>query len=74
MAPGTLPFGQAMAWFGFWLEIPALAVFVLFLPLLFPDGHLPSPRWRPAAFVAAAAVVVAALITMVTPDTYAELG
>jgi len=74
VAPGTLPFGQAMAWFGFWLEIPALAVFVLFLPLLFPDGHLPSPRWRPAAFVAAAAVGVAALITMVTPDTYADLG
>jgi len=74
VAPGTLPFGQAMAWFGFWLEIPAVAVFVLFLPLLFPDGHLPSPRWRPAAFVAAAAVAVAALITMVTPDTYADLG
>ena len=74
VAPGTLPFGQAMAWFGFWLEIPAIAVFVLFLPLLFPDGHLPSPRWRPAAFVAAAAVVIAALITMVTPGTYADLG
>jgi hypothetical protein len=63
-----------MAWFGFWLEIPAIAVFVLFLPLLFPDGHLPSPRWRPVAFVAAAAVGIAALITMVTPDTYADLG
>jgi hypothetical protein len=74
VAPGALPFGQAMAWFGFWLEIPAIAVFVLFLPLLFPDGHLPSPRWRPAAFVAAAAVVIAALITMVTPGTYADLG
>ena len=74
VAPGTLPFGQAMAWFGFWLEIPAIAVFVLFLPLLFPDGHLPSPRWRPVAFAAAAAVGIAALITMVTPDTYADLG
>jgi hypothetical protein len=74
VAPGTLPFGQAMAWFGFWLEIPAIAVFVLFLPLLFPDGHLPSPRWRPVAFVAAAAVGIAALVTMVTPDTYADLG
>jgi hypothetical protein len=74
VAPGTLPFGLAMAWFGFWLEIPALAVFVLFLPLLFPDGHLPSPRWRPAAFAAAAAVGIAALITMVAPDTWAEVG
>jgi hypothetical protein len=74
VAPGTLPFGQAMAWFGFWLEIPAIALFVLFLPLLFPDGHLPSPRWRPVALVAATAVGIAALITMVAPDTYADLG
>ena len=70
VAPGTLPFGQAMAWFGFWLEIPAIAVFVLFLPLLFPDGHLPSPRWRPVAFGAAAVVGVAVLAAMVAPDTY----
>jgi hypothetical protein len=73
VAPGALPFGQAMAWFGFWLEIPAIALFVLFLPLLFPDGHLPSPRWRPVAFVAAAAVGIAVLITMVAPNTYAPL-
>jgi putative oligomerization/nucleic acid binding protein len=71
VAPGTLPFGQAMAWFGFWLEIPAIALFVLFLPLLFPDGHLPSPRWRPVAFVAAAAVGITVLIMMVAPNTYA---
>ena len=70
VTPGTLPFGQAMAWFGFWLEIPAIAVFVLFLPLFFPDGHLPSPRWRPVAFAAAAAVGIAMLVTMVAPDTY----
>jgi hypothetical protein len=71
VAPGTLPFGQAMAWFGFWLEIPAVALFVLFLPLLFPDGYLPSRRWRPVAFAAAAAVGIAVIITMVAPNTYA---
>ena len=71
VAPGALPFGQAMAWFGFWLEIPAIALFVLFLPLFFPDGHLPSPRWKPVAFVAAAAVGAAVIITMVAPNTYA---
>jgi hypothetical protein len=28
-----------------------------FLPLLFPDGHLPSPRWRPVAWLAVADIV-----------------
>ena len=72
VAPGTLPFGHAMAWFGFWLEVPAVAVVALFLPLLFPDGHLPSPRWRPAAIVAGASVAVAAVVTMVAPQTYVD--
>src|SRR5207302_5593205 len=26
VVPGTLPFGQAAAWFGLWTEIPAIAV------------------------------------------------
>jgi hypothetical protein len=73
VAPGTLPFGHAMAWFGFWLEIPAVSVFVLFLPLLFPDGHLPSARWRPVAAFAAGAVGITVLITMVAPNTFAPL-
>src|SRR5919204_6714533 len=74
VAPGSLPFGQAMAWFGFWIDIPAVALVALFLPLLFPDGRLPSARWRPAAYVAGASVIVAALVTMVAPDTYAYAG
>jgi hypothetical protein len=74
VAPGSLPFGQAMAWFGFWIEIPAIALLALFLPLLFPDGRLPSRRWRPAAYAGGAIVVVTALITMVAPDTLASAG
>lgn len=74
VAPGTLPFGEAMAWFGFWADMPGIAVIALFLPLLFPDGRLPSPRWRPAAYFAAANVILAVAITMVAPDTYAEGG
>src|SRR3954468_6948983 len=49
VAPGTLPFGQAMAWFGLWTDMPGIAVVALFLPLLFPDGRLPSSRWKPVA-------------------------
>ena len=74
VAPGTLPFGQAMAWFGFWTDMPGIAVIALFLPLLFPDGRLPSPRWRPAAYVAAGSVVLAVVVTMLAPATYADAG
>jgi hypothetical protein len=74
VAPGTLPFGQAMAWFGFWTDMPGIAVVALFLPLLFPDGRLPSSRWRPVAYFAAASVLVAVIVTMLAPSTYAGAG
>jgi hypothetical protein len=74
VAPGTLPFGQAMAWFGFWVDMPGIAVVALFLPLLFPDGRLPSSRWKPVAYFAAASVVLAVVLTMLAPATYADAG
>ncbi len=46
--PGSVPGGAAAAWIGVcagnagYLALPLL-------PLLFPDGRLPSPRWRPVA-------------------------
>jgi putative oligomerization/nucleic acid binding protein len=74
VAPGTLPFGQAMAWFGFWVDMPGIAVVALFLPLLFPDGRLPSSRWKPVAYFAAGSVVLAVVLTMLAPATYADAG
>jgi hypothetical protein len=44
-APGSLPAASWLAWVAYWtwlLNVPALAA----LLLLFPDGRLPSPRWR----------------------------
>jgi hypothetical protein len=50
----SLPGEQVMAWLGSWTWAPPLGVLVTFLFLLFPDGRLPSRRWRPVAWLGAA--------------------
>lgn len=37
-------------WLGNWIWLPATILPTTFVFLLFPDGHLPSPRWRPVAW------------------------
>jgi hypothetical protein len=58
----ALPGPAVVGWIGNWIPWPALAAFALLL-LLFPDGRLPSPRWRPVAWamVAWCAVIMAFL-------------
>jgi len=48
-----LPGAAVAAWVSAWIWIPAIAVLGLAL-LLFPNGRLPSARWRPAAWAAIA--------------------
>jgi hypothetical protein len=51
--PESVPGGWAMAWLGQWPWYLALGVLSLLL-LLFPNGRLVSPRWRPVAWMLAA--------------------
>jgi hypothetical protein len=57
-APGTGPGGELAVWVGEWAWAPALVLLLCFVPLLFPDGRLPSPRWRPVAWLSAVLIVV----------------
>jgi len=41
---------------------------LLWLPLLFPDGHLPGPRWRPIAWAAAMATATSVIATLLLED------
>jgi hypothetical protein len=49
---GIETLAKAGAWYGSLSWIPFILVPTTFLLLLFPDGHLVSPRWRPIAWCA----------------------
>src|SRR5215212_9114413 len=54
-APGSL--AETAAWFSSWSWTLWIYVPTTFLLLLFPDGRLPSPRWRPVAWCAGIGVI-----------------
>ena len=45
-------------WLGNWTWVPIFTLLLTYPFLLFPDGHLPSPRWRPVAWGIAIASVL----------------
>jgi signal transduction histidine kinase len=53
---GTLPFGVLAAWIQGWYWGPLIGLVVIFTPLLFPTGHLPSRRWRPLTWLAVGSI------------------
>src|SRR5215218_8309712 len=54
-APGS--FTETAAWFSSWSWTLWVYVPTSFLLLLFPDGRLPSPRWRPVAWCAGIGII-----------------
>jgi hypothetical protein len=59
--PGILPAGLAAAWIGSWIWVPLISLITTFLLLLFPTGQLPSPRWRPVAWLSIAWIALGSL-------------
>jgi hypothetical protein len=64
-APRAAPGGELAAWIGQSVWAPALGLTLCFVPLLFPDGRLPSRRWRPVAWLSAVPIVLITVPTAV---------
>jgi signal transduction histidine kinase len=64
--PGTLPFGVAAAWLDRWLIVVALGMFIPIF-LLYPDGKLPSRRWRPVLWLLIGSFAITITSFAITP-------
>ena len=72
--PGSVPFPVVVAGINNWLWVPAVGLLGTYLLLLFPDGRLPSRRWRPLAWLSGAVLVLASVGVMLSPGPLENLG
>ncbi|MER6575530.1 sensor histidine kinase [Nonomuraea sp. NPDC001023] len=71
-APGPLlPY---VAWPAIWLWLLPVPAFTGIMPLLFPDGRLPSRRWRPVLYGNLVLMAGHSLLLGLSPDPSFELG
>jgi len=63
---GSLPAGEAAAWIRSWIWIVSGGLGV-FLVLLFPEGHLPSVRWRYLAWLNVLVIVLGSIAVAFSP-------
>jgi hypothetical protein len=64
--PRSLPAAEAAAWIYSWLWVPGFG-FLVFFALLFPTGRLPSPRWRPFAWLSALLGAAGTVMAAISP-------
>jgi signal transduction histidine kinase len=72
--PGSVPSPAVVGALTSWLWAPAIGLMGTFLILLFPDGKLPSHRWRPLARLSALALLVASLVDLFQPGSFTNMG
>jgi hypothetical protein len=73
--PGSVPFPVAIGTLGNqWLWVPTVGLLGIYLLLLFPDGRLPSKRWRPLAWLSGAVIVLLSVTEGLAPGPLENQG
>lgn len=71
-AGGTWSLTAYTAWLTDVLWVPPIVVVAAGVPLAFPDGNLPSPRWRPIAWLLVVGTIMSILAPAFTPGPINE--
>ena len=66
-----VPAREAFAWLTSWVWVFGLGL-IVFLDLLFPNGRLPSARWRWFARLTAIVLLPAAILAALSPGLILE--
>ena len=70
---GVVPLPAAVA-LNQWAWVPPVGLLSVYLILFFPDGRLPSRRWRPLAWFSGAVMVLVSLALALAPGPLPDLG
>ncbi len=71
--PGSVPYPVAIGALNGWLWVPAVGLPGIYLILLFPDGRLPSKRWRSLAWLSGAVILLLSLSIALAPGPLQNL-
>ena len=72
-SPGSVPFPVGVAGVNNFLWVPAVGLLGTYAIMLFPDGRLPSKRWRPLAWLSGAVIVVLSAGVALSPEPLQNL-
>jgi hypothetical protein len=74
-SPGSVPFPVTVGALGnIWLWVPTVGLLGTYLLLLFPDGKLPSKRWRPLAVFSGVVIVLFSVAEGLAPGLLENQG
>jgi hypothetical protein len=71
--PGSVPYPVGIAALSQWLWVPTVGLLPIYLVLLFPDGRLPSRRWRPLAWISGAVIVLESIAEGLDPGPLSDM-